>query len=141
MKIVFRLLVALLCSTALKVSAGNLKANLAPSQAVTAGAQWRVDGGTWRNSGAIANGLSNTNHTVDFKAVPGWIVPASTSVTITNGTTTITGTYVRAAALQITLTPATGQWRIDGGIWRSSGSTATGLTAGSHTVDYAGVSG
>ncbi len=127
-------LFTLISGTAL---AGNLKVNLIPPGAVTAGAQWRVDGGTWRNSGVTVKNLSNAAHTVEYKAVAGWIAPASTSVTLTNNvTTTITGTYVQPASIAVTLTPSTGQWRIDGGAWRSSGTTATGLTPGAHTISY-----
>ncbi|HEX2855503.1 MAG TPA: hypothetical protein VHO24_19870, partial [Opitutaceae bacterium] len=141
MTILSRLVIALCCLFCTALHAGNLKVNLAPSQAVSAGAQWRVDGGTWRNSGTTVNGLSNANHTVDFKAVSGWVAPASMTVAVVSGTTTKTGTYVQTASLKITLTPSSGQWRIDGGAWRTSGTTVSGLTPGNHAVDYTGVSG
>jgi len=125
-----------------ELHAGNLKVTLTPSQAVTAGAEWRVDGGAWRGSGTTVKNLSNTTHQVDFKSVSGWLSPAPVTVTITNGnTTTLTSTYVQPASCKITLTPNTGQWRIDGGAWRSSGTTATGLAPGNHTVDYSSLSG
>src|SRR4051812_15399721 len=117
--------------------AGNLTVNLSPSAAVTAGAQWRVDGGNWRNSGATVKNLSNSAHTVEYKALTGWIAPTSTNVSLTNNvTTTVTGTYVQPAAVAVTLTPSTGQWQIDGGAWRNSGTPATGLTPGPHTISY-----
>ena len=46
-----RFLLTLLLTISGAALAGNLKVNLAPTQAVSAGAQWRVDGGVWRNSG------------------------------------------------------------------------------------------
>lgn len=119
-----------------RLLAGNLKVNLAPTGAVNAGAQWRVDGGTWRNSGAQVNSLSNTNHTVDYKTVSGWIAPASETVAIGGGTTTLSRTYTQAAGLKITLTPSSGQWRIDGGAWNASSATVTNLTPGSHSISY-----
>ncbi len=123
-------------------AAGSLRVTLAPSQAVSAGAQWRVDGGNWKNSGAAVNNLSNGSHQVTFKAVSGWLTPAALNVTITNGTTTtVTSTYVRPSSLRIDLTPTSGQWRIDGGAWRASGTTATGITPGAHAIEYAAVSG
>src|ERR1041385_688192 len=97
-----------------RLLAGNLNVTLTPSQAVTAGAQWRVDGGAWHNSGTSVNGLSNATHTVDFKAVSGWVTPASRSVTIASGSNNISQAYTQAASLKITLTPSNGQWRIDG---------------------------
>lgn len=122
--------------------AGNLTVNLAPSAAVSAGAQWRVDGGAWKASGATIKNLSNAAHTVDYKAVTGWGTPSPTSVTLVNGvTTTITGTYSPPASLMVTLTPSTGQWRVDRGVWRNSGTTATGLTAGAHSISYSSLTG
>lgn len=118
--------------------AGNLTVNLAPSQAVSAGAQWRVDGGTWRNSGATVKNLTNTTHTVEYKTIAGgWVAPGPVTVTLANGVTTVvTGTYASPASLVVTLTPSSGQWRVDAGAWRNSGTTATGLTPGAHTVSY-----
>jgi hypothetical protein len=118
------------------VIAGNLKVNLAPSQAVNAGARWRVDGGTWRTSGTTVNSLSNGAHTVDYNTVTGWFAPSPVTVTLTGGTTTITGTYAAPSSLKITLTPSTGQWRVDGGAWQNSGTTATGLAPGAHSISY-----
>jgi hypothetical protein len=127
-------LVTLISGTAL---AGNLTVTLTPTQAVSAGAQWRVDSGTWRNSGATVKNLTNAVHTVDYKTVAGWVAPAPATVTLTNNvTTTVTGTYVLPASLAVTLNPSTGQWCVDGGAWRNSGTTATGLTPGAHTVSY-----
>lgn len=132
-------LLSLFCS---ELYAGHLKAILTPSQAVTAGARWQVDGGAWKNSGATVKNLSNTIHTVTFKPVNGWVTPAPVNVAITNGTTTtVMATYVQTAALKIDLTPASGQWRLDGGAWQTSGTTTTGLPPGSHLVEYAGLAG
>jgi hypothetical protein len=122
--VLFAALLGLLCS---ELHAGNLKVNLAPTPAVSAGAQWSVDGGIWRNSGTAANGLSNGTHVVTFKAVSGWIAPAATNVTITNGTTTQNFSYTQAASLKATLSPGVAQWRVDGGVWRASGATATNM--------------
>jgi hypothetical protein len=73
---------------------GSLKVTLAPSAAVSAGAQWRVDGGSWRNSGYTQSGLSVGSHTVEFKSVSGWTKPGNQSKTVnTNQTTTTSGTY------------------------------------------------
>ena len=122
-------------------AAGSLKVTLTPTTAISAGAQWRVDAGAWQASGATVKGLSNGTHNVEFKTVTGWIAPGLKAVNITNGTTTLTGTYVQAATLSITLNPTAGQWRVDGGAWRSSATTASGLAPGSHTIDYAPISG
>src|SRR5256885_5643535 len=136
MKIV-RSLVALGAFIPATTFAGNLTVNLAPAGAVSAGAQWRVDAGAWKASGATIKNLSNAAHTVDYKTATGWVTPAPATVTLVNGvTTTITGTYVLPASLAITLNPSAGQWCIDGGAWRNSGTTATGLAPGAHSISY-----
>ncbi|HSH92629.1 MAG TPA: hypothetical protein VK968_00620, partial [Roseimicrobium sp.] len=130
-----------LIANALPAFAGNLKVNLSPSQAVTAGARWRVDGGAWQTSGTTVKNLSNGTHTVTYNAVTGWVSPASAPVAISGGTTTITGTYVQTASLVVNLAGGIGQWRVDGGAWRAGGTTAGQLAPGSHTIDYESVTG
>lgn len=129
-------LIVLLVLAAPALYAGHLKVTITPTQAVSAGAQWRVDGGTWRNSGVTVKNLTNTTHTVDFKAVTGWITPAPFSVTLSgNNTTSSAGTYVQPASLMVNLNVA-GQWRIDGGVWRTYSTVATGLAPGNHTLEF-----
>ena len=43
----------------------------APSVAVAAVAQWRVDGGAWRYSGEQASGLAVGDHVVDYLDISG----------------------------------------------------------------------
>ena len=50
---------------------GALQVTINPAGAVSAGAQWQVDGGAFQNSGAIVTNLSAGNHTVAFSAVAG----------------------------------------------------------------------
>jgi hypothetical protein len=127
-------ILTLISGTAL---AGNLTVSLTPSAAVSAGAQWRVDAGAWRNSATTVKNLSNATHTVEFKAISGWIAPANATVTLTNNvTTTVTGAYVQPSSVAVTLNPAGGQWQIDGGSWRNSATTASGLMPGAHTISY-----
>ncbi len=76
------------------VVSSALKVTLAPAEAVSAGAQWCVDAGTWRNSGTTATGLTAGAHTVSFSAVSGWTAPANLATATTNGTTNaISATY------------------------------------------------
>lgn len=136
------LIAGLFALAAANLHAGNLKVTLQPSAAVSAGAQWRVDGGSWKNSGATVKNLSNTAHQVTFKTISGWLTPAAQNVTVTAGnTTSITATYVRPAAVTVSLTPSSGQWRIDGGAWRASGTSATALTPGNHQLEYSTLAG
>jgi hypothetical protein len=73
---------------------GSLTVNLSPSGAVSAGAQWRVDGGAYHNSGDALIGLTPGSHIVSFKAVSGYLKPADEAVSVYAGAnTTATGSY------------------------------------------------
>jgi len=73
---------------------GFLEVFIFPPEAVTAGAQWRVDDGTWRDSGASVADLMPGGHTLEFSMVDGWGRPPSQTVQIPkNHTTTIDETY------------------------------------------------
>jgi DNA invertase Pin-like site-specific DNA recombinase len=45
---------------------GSLRVNLSPTNAVSAGAHWQVDGGAWQNSGATVYRLSGGSHALAF---------------------------------------------------------------------------
>jgi len=123
-----------------------VQVTLAPAGAITAGAQWNVDGGAWQSSAATLSGLTVGNHMVYYNSIAGWNAPANASVAITNNvTTTLTGTYaVQTGNLKITLLPASAsgaEWNVDSGAWQAGGATVTALTVGSHTVAYAQIAG
>ena len=77
---------------------GTLVVNITPAGAVTAGAQWRLEGETtWRDSGdSVPVGTTKLN--IEYKEVAGYVAPTSaalTSVTATAGqTSTIAALYV-----------------------------------------------
>jgi len=79
---------------------GAVKVTIAPPEAVTAGAQWRLTGSsTWSNSDAIVSGIPVGAANVEFSAIPGWLKPFNQPITIAAGaTTTLTGTYAQSAA-------------------------------------------
>jgi hypothetical protein len=131
---------------------GSLQVTISPAGAISAGAQWQVDGGAWQSSGATVSGLAvGSGHTLSFNTISGWTTPASQTPTIVaNQTTTATGAYVvipQTGSLQVTLNPAGAisagaQWQVDGDAWQSSGATVSGLAVGSgHTLSFNTISG
>jgi hypothetical protein len=61
-----------------------------------------------------------------------------------NQTNSITATYVaipQVGSLQVTLNAPGAQWAVDNGTLQASGATVSGLSVGSHTVSFFGVSG
>jgi len=75
----------------------GLAVDLLPTEAVATGAQWRVSGGDWTNSGALLS-LPAGSYTVDFKPISdGWLSPGSQTVVVTNQQITeLLGSYLRA---------------------------------------------
>lgn len=115
---------------------GYLTVSLQPAGAVSAGAQWQVDGGSYRNSGDTASGLAPGSHSVSFKAVSGYTTPGGHSVSISSGAnTTDSGTYTVVTPSTYTLTlnynPA------QGGASPSPLVPETSHTYGSYSFGYA----
>ena len=127
---------------------GALQVTISPAAAVSAGAQWQVDGGPFQNSGAVVANLSVGNHTVSFSPVAGWMAPANQIVAVNADTTNAAnGTYTPVSgALQVTIMPAGAvsagaQWQVDGGAFQNSGAVVANLSVGDHTMTFSTVSG
>jgi hypothetical protein len=124
---------------------GSITVNLTPDGAVAAGAQWRVDSGTWLNSGATVSGVAEGGHIVSFKDVSGWSTPAPQNVTVVSGATTVAGVYGASGdtgSLTVTIGPwqavaAGAMWMVDAGAWQPSGAVIGNLQQGLHTVTFA----
>jgi hypothetical protein len=73
---------------------GSLQVTLSPAQVVTAGAQWRVDGGSWQSSGATVSSLPEGSHDVEYSVAANWSAPGTQTVQVARQqTTTATGQY------------------------------------------------
>ncbi len=126
----------------------SIRVMLSPEAAKIAGAQWAVDGGLWQNSGEALQGLTPGEHSLLFKSITGWMEPASEIIVLTNGVaTTLTRAYQQQASLTVSIEPlavrATGlaAWRVDGGPWLQTASTASNLNPGAHTLEFSAVPG
>ena len=131
-----------------KNAAGSLTVTISPAGAVSAGAMWSVDGGSWQAGGTTVSGLTVGPHTVAFNNIAGWTTPSSQTFNISNGqTTSLSGTYVQqTGSLTVAISPAGAvtegaMWSVDGGSWHASGTTVSGITVGSHTVAYNNIPG
>jgi hypothetical protein len=80
---------------------GSLRVFIEPSEAVDAGAQWRIKGtSTWYYSGETLRNISIGTYTIEFKVVPGWRPDGTVIVTVEEDKTlTGTGYYFEKAAL------------------------------------------
>ncbi len=84
------------------VSTGTLTVAIEPSEAVSAGARWSVDGSTWYDGGTTQT-LTEGDYTVTYKTVSGYDAPASDSVTVLSSTpVSITGIYTEQVIEQTT---------------------------------------
>ncbi|MDD2716857.1 MAG: Ig-like domain-containing protein, partial [Candidatus Wallbacteria bacterium] len=71
----------------------TLSVTLTPAEAVTAGAQWRLSGGSWKNSGATLEVQEGTNFTVECKAITNWNTPTAEAHLMGTADTSETMTY------------------------------------------------
>ena len=127
---------------------GSLTVTISPADAVSAGAMWNVDGGSWQASGTTVSGITVGSHTVAFNDIAGWTTPSSQTASISNGTTaSLSGAYVQqTGSLTVAISPAGAvtagaMWNVDGGSWHASGTTVSGITVGSHTVAFNNIAG
>jgi uncharacterized repeat protein (TIGR02543 family) len=91
---------------------GSISVTLLPAGAVSAGAEWAVDGGIFLKSGAVATNFSAGPHIISFKPISGWLTPANQTITVVAGAeSSASATYVSNDASKPTvkvLTPTAG---------------------------------
>jgi hypothetical protein len=125
---------------------GSLIVTLQPYGAVSVGAQWQVDSGSYHNSGDVVTNLTPGSHTVSCKTITGYTTPASHGVSITGGgvatdTETYSAIVVNNGSITVTISPAAAvsagaQWNVDGGSYQNSGATVNNLSAGLHIISF-----
>lgn len=131
---------------------GAVQVGLSPPLAVAQGAQWKVSGKVsstnWQPDGDTFGELPPSSYTIKFKPLAGWVAPDDQRVEIAGGPPAIvSGTYREIpGAVQVMITPeaarsAGARWRMDGGSWRESGTTLSGVVPGEHLIEYSPVAG
>ena len=120
--------------------------------------QWRLPWErSWRAGGAAAAGLQPGLYEIEFKPLPGYLVPPPVTLAVsaaqesrsTNGYTFLVNTP--AGSLTVFIDPSEvaanpdpgcrGQWSVPGHPFMDSGATLAGLPAGSYTVTFKGLNG
>jgi len=115
---------------------GSLEVTVLPTNAVAAGAQWTVDGETWRDSGETVSNLTVGQYTVEFGNIAGWASPAGIAVTISsNANTSVTAWYlaltnqlrIQLAGLGNVLPNYSNAWLQIGNVFSITSSPAAGF--------------
>jgi PKD repeat protein len=89
---------------------GSLTVAISPAGAVTQGAMWNVDGGSWQVSGATVSGITVGSHTVAFNNIAGWTTPSGQTANVSNGqTASAIGTYTPVVAAVFTASTTSGK--------------------------------
>jgi len=127
------------------VDTGKLIVTISSTDAITAGAQWKLNNGEWHDSGETVNVVIGT-HTIDFSTIDGYDSPESQTITIgSEETETITAEYKNTKGkICVIIEPSevnVAQWTIDNGTsWYDSGTTISDLDVGDYTVSFSDIS-
>lgn len=87
-----------LASSWLEERLGSVQVTILPQEAASAGAQWRLDRGTWLSSQAVLSSVPQGPHTIEFSALSGWFSPPPQEIVVSQGQLT-------AAAAEYTRPP------------------------------------
>jgi hypothetical protein len=130
---------------------GAVQVPITPAGAVSAGAGWRLDGGSLQTSGATLSTLVLGNHTITFTTATGYTTPAAEAVVVTARQTAVaTGNYPtavpNAGSLEVIITPADAAsagalWQADNHPQQTNGGIVAGLTVGTHTLSFSAIPG
>lgn len=81
---------------------GALTADIGPTEAAGAGAQWRRTGTTTWRAGGVTETLAPGTYWVEFSPVAGWLAPGAQQATVTSGqTTSVPGTYAQMSTVWV----------------------------------------
>lgn len=107
----------LLVVTGLYSQVTGLAVDLLPAEAVATGAQWRISGGNWTNSGTLLP-LPVGAYTVEFKPISGgWLAPGSQTALVTDQhVSELSATYLKADVFGGGATTNIGDFRLPQGL-------------------------
>ena len=125
------------------IPSDSVQVNLIPANIDGA---WTVDAGPLEASGATVS-VGDGVHTISFLDVSGFTTPPSQTIsTSSNAAVATTGTYAAITefgSITVAIIPAAsgGKWNVDGGTAQKSGATVSNLPIGSHSINFAQVTG
>jgi hypothetical protein len=61
---------------------GSVQVTILPAEAVSAGAQWRLDGGPWLTSQTVLSSVPAGTHTIEYSSVSGWFSPSPQIISV-----------------------------------------------------------
>ena len=127
---------------------GSLQVTIYPQEVRGIGAYWRVNGGAWRDSGDIEDGLPIGTSTLEFSELDDWYKPADQQVEILYGPLNqAAGTYIQhTGSLRVDISPPDvlpdAKWRRLGQtLWQDSGATESDVPVGPCMVEFTPVAG
>ena len=89
------------------VEHGSLRVDISPEEAVSAGARWRLSGGTWFESGVMLSDLKTGEYTIQFKDITDFTVPPDQKVRVSKGDLAVTyGQYEHFKRTAVDISPA-----------------------------------
>lgn len=80
--------VGIAATVRVEAATGKLKVTIKPAEAAESGAAWRIDNGSWHDSGDVVRNLAEGQYDVSFKRIDGWKKPRTIQVEIQSGETT-----------------------------------------------------
>jgi hypothetical protein len=127
---------------------GTITPQVTPQGSGSTSIQWRVDGGAWQTSKYELTGLSAGWHTIEFTNIAVLIQrqnPTEMSSNPQTADTTATSEQ-ESGSLTVTVTPqqavdAGARWRVERGLWQTSGHTQEDLPVGQYMVEFSDVAG
>lgn len=117
---------------------GTLQVSISPTEAVAAGARWRIDGGPWTEGGSTLNDVSMGTHRIEYLPISGWSTPNAETITVNrNSARAHAVSYGAPAGLPLItkIIPSTGA--LEGGTTVEIEGSSFG---GDVTVEFGGVS-
>ena len=127
---------------------GSIAVSIEPTEALEAGAAWRVGGNAWIESGQTINNITPGKKSITFKTVKGWLSPELSVEIKKDEVTSVTAVYSLPPKgdVKVTILPEEAvkldpKWKIDDSEWLSSGTQSEKLPVGKYNIEFSEIEG